>query len=158
MEAHKRKLKNRLHVIELMLSLTMLGLLISGCLGPPVERQVIMLTISSPLSFSEVVSINYTYAKEQLSTLGYHFINYSDSPPEYNYRDYSAGKDSLSITMYAKSSAPTANLLVIYTRIFSEKSLEEKKKYLKMEVGNVTSLCNITMDWTKAQWVVSYED
>jgi len=135
------------------------GILISSIpsLRPPPfgEKTINMVAIVLELNFTEVESINFTDAAMKLKMISFTIENCSENGYHYLIKRWS-------ITIYIDADETNgirkAVMDVSYSAAFPESDLSIQKQYLKDQVDEVASACNITLDWSKATWTFSYQD
>ncbi|MFA5771657.1 MAG: hypothetical protein WC974_02890 [Thermoplasmata archaeon] len=113
---------------------------------------------------SEVVDINFDVAKQNLSLLGYVFINGSNGYIEY------AATMNITTNRTDVPSKITINILsypdksYIYgeyhatAEIITEKQVGEKEQYLLDRMKEVAGVCNLTVSWSQVKWSIIYSD
>lgn len=147
-------------------------ILLSGCVDlpgghQPEEKRIYHIDTGQSLilNSSEVVAINFDVAKQNLSLLGYVFINGSNG-----YIQYVATMDVTTNRTYGEPSKITINILSYPDRsyiygayhstieIITEKQVGEKEQYLLDRMKEVAGVCNLTVNWSQVKWSIIYSD
>ena len=133
-------------------------------------REVSQFSLSIEIRPEEVLCINYTYAKEELMIHNLSLKKYHDPTTKelvYSASDLNAiyvgeGSDRnwtyVFISVRLNETENKSYLYANYERGFPENELEEKKQYIIERVNIFAQVCNITLNWSKANWEYWYSE
>ena len=151
--------------VVVIITLLIMTLLISGCINiefPSREREksVVLTYLEMDLpNYSEVEYFNFSNSEQNLSTLNFDIVNQSDSYPGYHYRAYMVkntlnNKTNMSVWIGIINWKPI--LSVVYSNQYPESGFPEIQNYIQSQVEIIAEACNVTLDWTRAEWTVNY--
>jgi hypothetical protein len=110
------------------------------------------------ISRDEVLQIDYSKIEPKIKSLGYDCKNNTTNAIRYVFSRESITKEIvLKIRIYSNNNELVNSYISGYyisESPFQETDLPEKKDLLKERVNEVAEICNLTVDWSKAQWGV----
>lgn len=125
------------------------------------ERVIIMTTLNLPLNTTEVYNIDYIYSKNILEENNISFYDRNNITEPDEHIQFSGGdiqNSYMYVGIYFNTSSEKGWVNALDNKPVSELSLDAKKEYLVNIVNNMAIACNITIDWSKAEWTVIYQD
>ncbi len=143
----------------------------SGCIWEPMQKseRISLVSMNASLDYDEVMAIDTNTVTENLSALGFEVeASNTSSGMSINLRNwshYNPNVAELSIHIIGikyENGTTNAYFHASYrpsTPTRDEKSeLDVAKQYIMTRCNEVADVCNLTLNWNTAKWVVSYGD
>lgn len=147
----------------------------AGCIETPSnqnnfrERAILMIVADVSLNIIEVKQINFSIVEPLIEEKGYEAKNVSSqnagyllfydiyTPLNTSFHPY-VYKLAIQIKTWTENNKEFATYDVRYSPYSNASLLEKEKQYLKDRANEVAQICNLTLNWTNVQFVVSYSD
>gem|GEM_PF-3186176 len=153
------------------------SIILSGCItnAPQLssnERKVIGISTDKSLKVPSSQIENITQNQiENVTARGYSY-EYTPGEENYTWRYYHrvyTNKFNLSshksgteliVDIMLMQNISDSHIMAKYSPNlnFPESNLSEKKQWLEDRVNEIATICNLTVNWTQAQWTITYAD
>jgi hypothetical protein len=140
---------------------------IAGCISTNTSQRTFDSIVTTiPLDTEEVIQINFTSVAPQIQEKGYTWRNLSSETSKI---EYSATRmHANNLTNYIRPIL-TINIISIsnssyiwgdydYENPINESKLTETKQYVLDKMKEVAQICNLTVNWSTAQWTINWSD
>ncbi len=145
----------------------------SGCIrlfdSESTPLKIYSVCASVSLNYTEVASVNYTKAENDLEALGYnitthlssdihdYFIGNSYNPRVFPHVGFSVSARTLD------NGTKSAEFSIGYHPLFNEScpdatNVELAKQHTIEKANEIAQICNLTLNWDNAKWTVNYAD
>gem|GEM_PF-3680309 len=125
------------------------------------KSDIIFISVETLLNYTEVKNIDYNYSSELLAKWNITFLHREQIEDPDNDLKYSAepyNDPHLIALIYVNETTKRANMIIMDTSLVPYEELENEKKYIESFGNKIAIACNLTVDWYKASWSISYQD
>ncbi len=125
------------------------------------QTKIDSISLYVPLNSTEISKINFEEIRPEIEKMGYNWTNSSWDDTLYyraSQRKPNINYDAVGISIVWNRTGNKSHIDAFFMPqcSFPENELEEKRQYLKEKVQEIAEICNLTTDWSKAEWSVSY--
>lgn len=151
-----------------LLLLIILSIISSGCITPSVKvkPRYVIAGVHFDMNYTDIERINVSEVKPQLNAIGF-VVEESPLPPGFTLRNYTQANNktveelTIFVSAYEKKGEKKGDFIVDYVPHTQSRDDESEKDnitaYIKMRANEVATICNLTLDWNKAEWGWGYE-
>jgi hypothetical protein len=130
------------------------ALMASGCVSTKRDRQITLLSGKLPVDTTEVEHINESDVQRLINTTIFLYNNLTTDRVSYVF--YVPPLNITPLMIRILETNDSSYISISCRNVTWESEITNMTNYIINQTNQIAIICNLTLDWSKVEWVVSY--